>query len=235
MFLILVAIVLTVFRLRKQGQMRAKGFRVLGAICLGALVIPCVIMGVVIASGAFRRFFGNRAILASASYTSQEPFQTKLDNVKLLLFQQLSDFNMFFASTLAAVVFFMLVWRGRISPTGIGELFWPFVVIAADCAVTLFCFFAAGKRFYHYTYLLIPPMGILFGLAFFGTRKLLLSRAENEPALSLRWRYALLGLWVIVISIQLSRVPLYLGTIPAFVPTKEKFGDATNRQVCRCR
>jgi hypothetical protein len=217
-FNLAIVFILCYFKYWRAGLLRTNWWRAGGALCLGMLLLPALILGVVIANRAFYDFWQSY-IVAASSYSSQESLRAKFASLDVVLYSR-SDFKRYFFSASTVLVLFLLIWRGRVSRLG-WLLFWPMAVVVANVAVTLFCLLAAGKPFYHYTFLLVPPLAMLFGMTFFGAKKILTSGEENSVTVSWVSPQMFLVGYILIFGIQYSRVPLYLKHIHGFVPGAE--------------
>lgn len=213
-------LLLAVFKCKRDGTVK-NGLRAIGAIVFGGVLVPAIIMSVVISKGAFGDFWKSY-ILASKGYATQEPFVAKLINVWDLLVYS-PEFRPCIAVTMVAAILFPIVCRGNIRKAG-SNLAVPFVFILLEMFVTLFCIFAAGKRFAHYNFLLIPPLTILFGFSCLGFTKILESFRQNEAPSRWPWAQRLTAMCaVIVLVLQSFNVPGYLRGTESFVKMHDAF------------
>jgi hypothetical protein len=182
--------------------------------------VPGVILGVVIFKGAFGDFWKSY-ILASAAYATQESFLVKLTNVYDLLVYS-PEFTAYMTSAIAAVLLLLIFRQGKSAKIG-ANLAVPFILILLEMFVTLFCIFAAGKRFLHYDFLLVPPLAILFGLACLCFGKILEPPGQSGSHVQRPVGRKLAAICVVVIALQFLNVPTFLRGAKTFVRMHDVF------------
>jgi hypothetical protein len=175
--LLVVAALLQALRRRPGDPRGASGRRGAAVLCLGAAVMPGLILGAVAAGGAFADFWKSY-ILASVAYAGQERLPSKLKSV-WYLFAAPSDFRYFTLGVLALIAVALGATHALRQPVE-DRLRRPLVVIVAQCLLTLACIATAGKTFLHYTLLLVPPLGLLPGLAWFAAKEAPGARDSRE-------------------------------------------------------
>ncbi|HZV34728.1 MAG TPA: hypothetical protein VFB72_09175 [Verrucomicrobiae bacterium] len=217
-FLVIVAVILVRFKSFRDGARKPDAWQAFAAILIGALLVPGLILGAVFAKGAFRDFWISY-ILASSAYGGQTAFYIKAARLCLLLAN--TDFARYLTSTMAIPVGLIFVYRGKMDRLG-RQLAVPFMVLLMQIVLTLFCFFAAGKNFPHYNFLLVPPLTLLFGLAFVGASTLERGQTEagQEPrGLPLKFAAAC----ALLIGFQVLNVPGYVGFAKYLVKSRDEY------------
>ena len=204
-FLLAAGLGLVAIRTRETAEMGRSRWRGMAALALGVALVPGAILGAVIAGGAFADFW-NSYILASLAYAGQERLLRKLKHV-WYLFSAPADFRYFAigVGALSAV----LLGTGRAGPGRPWDsVRWPLIVILVQCGLTLACLAAAGKSFLHYALLLLPPLALLPGLAWFGTQAM--SRARGVADRSTR---RLLATFAVVMALQIVIAVRYVHAV----------------------
>jgi hypothetical protein len=174
------------------------------ALCIGSLAVPVIMLGILAAAGGFEPFW-KTYVLASGAYAGQETLWTRTRHVGFVLLAK-SDFRAYFVSAVMAVILLFIAWWRRVSRLPC-KLLWPVLVATALAALTLLSFFAAGKAYFHYTRLLVPSFGMLFGLALFAAKAMLAGETDpaTKPAAFKRW---LAAFAVLAIGFQAGKVAL---------------------------
>ena len=179
LFVVAIGLAQIAVRHRKNAQPWRTCWREPLALCLGAAAVPAVLLGVVTAKGAFGDFW--KSYILAAAYYVKEPTGSRLHNMHTLLIAP-TDATPYFLGTIAALV--MLLCACASTKVRLpGRLFWPLIVTLADGVLTVACLVIAGKPYWHYLSLLVPPLAIVCGLVFC-VGKTKLSR-RNEPDLEL--------------------------------------------------
>jgi hypothetical protein len=222
LFLGVVALAHIAFRHHSDGQPWKVGWREAVALCVGAVAVPFLILGVVTVYGALGDFW--KSYILAAGYYMKEPVPFR--QPWRTLFLGYSDATPYLVGALSA--FGLLLWACAASRVRLpGQLFWPLIVMLADAVLTAGCLLVSGKPFWHYLILFVPPLGIIFGLVFLvGKTKLDIqgesgvksihadrAQADSEHAL-LRTRFTY-TLWLLTFSvgvavIQFQKVPSFL-------------------------
>jgi hypothetical protein len=179
--------------------------------------VPALILGVVTATGAFGDFWKSY-ILAGSYYVMEFP-EARLYNLRTL-FLSSTDATPYFIGALAALA--LLAWA--CAAKGISRrdrLFWPLVIALTDAALTAGCLIIAGKPYWHYLSLLIPPLGLVCGLVFFvGKAQLDPAKAPERktptkrsvaaaPSAAAPRRLSSFSLWLLAFSVCVAAIPLY--------------------------
>jgi hypothetical protein len=211
------------YRHRQDWRDWRKWWREPLALLAGGVAVPCLLIGLVAASGAFKDFWISY-ILASAQYT-HEPLQARIEH-EAKLFLAASDASPYLLGM--AVTLLLLLWAAAARKVRMGSrLFWPVLVMLADLLLTLAVLVISGQSFWHYLHLLVPPFALLHGLVLFTGRTKLGRRGESvspaprkiqakaagQPAASgttLAYSIWLLMFLVFVAGVQCWRLPLYL-------------------------
>ena len=188
--------------------------RKLGLLCLGGVLFPALLLGLVLACGAGNDFWKSY-ILAPMAYT-HESLPTKIKAL-WMLFSQGVDFRSYFVSALAGGVALAAAWCYVREPKLGSKLGVPLAAIAALGALAIFCVLVSGKGFGHYLLLLIPALSVFFGLVLVAGKSLLCSPEEADPQLFPKpVHYFLAGL-AIIFCLQIGKVPKYFRITRVFL------------------
>ena len=221
-FLVMVGLAQIVVYHRKSGRPWKACWREPLALCVGAVAVPSLVLGVVTVYGALGDFW--KSYILAASYYVKEPVVFR--QPWRTLFLQYSDATPYLVGTLAALG--SLLWACAASRVRLpGRLFWPLIVMLADAVLTTGCLLVSGKPFWHYLILFAPPLGLICGLVFFVGKTKLERRSGSGLELSSKGRtdsareHALprttvaFSAWLLVFAlcvaaIQFQRVPSFL-------------------------
>ena len=221
-FLVMVGLAQIAVYQRKAGRPWKACWRELLALCVGAVAVPALVLGVVTIYGSLGDFW--KSYILAASYYVKEPVMFR--QPWRTLFLEYSDATPYLMGALAALG--LLLWACAASRVRLpGRLFWPLIVMLADAVLTAGCLLVSGKPFWHYLILFVPPLGLICGLAFFAGKSKLdvqgepgvksapkgRAQAATEPG-PLRTPLAFM-LWLLVFSlgvaaIEFQRVPFFL-------------------------
>lgn len=161
-FLVLVGLAQIAFRHHRDGQPWNVGWREPLALCVGAVAVPSLILGVVTVYGALGDFW--KSYILAAGYYMKEPVPFR--QPWRTLFLGYSDATLYLVGTLAALG--LLLWACAASRVKLpSRLFWPLIFMLADAVLTAGCLLISGKPFWHYLILFVPPLGIICGLVLF--------------------------------------------------------------------
>jgi hypothetical protein len=187
-FLGAVALALIFARRHQNEKGRGDWLAEAGALFLGAVIVPAVILGVVAAQGALddcwksyilsaRKYAGAEQFLSSGRFASAPQLVKRIIYVGYILLYP-PNLGMFFLSGMGALAVLAVIWRRKKIPFS-GAVRWPLLVVLTYSTLTILCFFTAGKPFAHYGTLMAPPLGLFIGLVFFAGKTL---RETGEPA-----------------------------------------------------
>lgn len=188
--------------------------RKLGLMCLGTVLFPALLLGVVWICGAGNDFWKSY-ILAPAAYT-HEGLGTKM-RALWFLFTFPKDFRSYFVSALAVGILLTAAWSYAKEAKLGRKLLVPLSAIFGLGVTAVFCVAVAGKGFGHYLLLLIPAQSVFFGLAFSAGKTLLAAPEAAEPHLFPKPIHWFLAGFALVISLQIGKAPVYFNTVRSFL------------------
>jgi hypothetical protein len=236
------------YRHRENWRDWRKWWREALALLAGGAVVPCVLLGLVAANGALKDFWISY-ILASAQYT-KEPFKARLVGEQKL-FLSVSDATPYLLGMVVTLL--LLLCAGTTKKVKLASrLYWPMLAVLAYLLLTIASLVISGKGNWHYLILLVPPVGLLHGLALIVGGTKLNSGGESAPAVPRKARTKVAGqpaasgttmvflIWllvffVFVVGIQCCRLPLYLGNVRFYASNQvgNSFMSQFAKQVAR--
>jgi hypothetical protein len=178
----------------------------LGLMCLGGILFPAVLLGIVAACGAASDFWMSY-LLGPAGYT-HETYGTRASTI-WHLFSVPSSFRGFFVSAAVCGILVLAArcYVGQVRPPG--KLLVSLVGIIGLGLVAVGCVMEAGKPYLHYLLLLIPAEAIFFGVALAFGKSLLLAPEEDVPHLFPRPIHWFFGLFALTVCMQMAKAPRY--------------------------
>lgn len=192
----------------------------LGLMCLGGILFPAVLLGIVAACGAASDFWTSY-ILGPAGYT-QETFAARA-RAMWFLFSVSSSFRGFFVSAAICGILVLAArcYVGRVRSNV--KLLVPLAGVVGLGLLTVWCMMEAGKPYLHYLLLLIPAQGIFFGVALAFGKSLLLAPEEDDPYLFPRPVHWFLGLFALAVCVQMTKAPAYYSALHTFLAHQKPY------------
>jgi hypothetical protein len=210
-YLLMAGLAVAFFRYRKNCGPK------LGLMLAGAALFPCVLLGIVAASGAAGDFWISY-ILGPSAYTRESYwFRARLI---FAMFTAASSFRGYFIST-AGCAILLAVTRCYVHKSRPGiQLVAPLVGVVGLGVIAVGCMVTAGKGYPHYLLLLIPAQALFFGVTLALGKALLLAPEENDPHLFPKPIHWFLAAFALVICLQAPKAPTYFTSMRDFIATR---------------
>ncbi len=177
-----VALALIVVRKRRKANSTGLLAAEPGALILGAVLVPALILGVVATTGAFGDFWtsyivATRKDAVTAHIHSPRDFQPmpswmrRLKYMEYVLFSK-DNLGLYFFTGLGVLLVLWGIYRAKKAPFST-EVRAALVVMAGYGCMVFVCLFTAGKPFAHYGILMLLPVAALTGLVYYAGKSAL--------------------------------------------------------------
>ena len=193
-------------------------WRKTGWLCLGAILFPALLLGVVGACGSGGDFWTSY-VLAPLAYT-QMSLSRKL-HLTWIFFIADTNFRGYLVSAIAGAILLAVAWCYVRDPKPGGKLLVSLIAVLLFWGVEVLCLMKAGKTFEHYLLFIIPAQALFFGPVLAIGRKLLEAPEESLPQVFPKPVHYFLAAFAMVISLQALKAPEYFKLTRAFLTERK--------------